>query len=205
MMINMTTFAGRSKHYIDLTLESLAQSDGRDIPLNLILGSKDTSHVERYRGVANIVLWDQYAQWLSREGTMRRNCSVNAIRALKYGDDDYCLCCEDDILFHNNWFSELMLTVAGIGRKDYVLNLGQRGARSSDGRYATHAGAYMCGAQGIFYPRKSLRGAVASYLERNITRGTNDMLVGEYAKRHATLYNTIPALVEHIGHVSCFH
>ena len=40
---------------------------------------------------------------------------------------------------------------------------------------------------------------------RNITRGMNDMLIGEYAKQHAALYNTVPALVEHIGHLSCFH
>jgi hypothetical protein len=56
MIINMTTFAGRQKHYIDQTPESLSQSDGRDLPLNLILGSYDTSHVEKYRGAANIVI-----------------------------------------------------------------------------------------------------------------------------------------------------
>lgn len=205
MIINMTTFAGRSTHYIDVTLQSLAESDGRDIPLNLILGSKDTSHIEHYRGVANIVPWDEYAQWRSRGGRKRRSCSVNAIRALEYGDDDYCLCCEDDILFHKHWFSELMLTVAEIGRKDYVLNLGQRGARSPDRRYATHTGAYLCGAQGIFYPSKALRDAVAWYVERNLARGMNDTLVGQYAKEQAALYNTVPALVEHIGQVSCFH
>ena len=55
MIINMTTVASRQKHYIDRTLESLFQSDGRDIPLNLILGSSDTSHVERYRNVATLV------------------------------------------------------------------------------------------------------------------------------------------------------
>jgi hypothetical protein len=204
MIINMTTIACRKEHYIDRTLESLFQSDGRDIPLNLILGSRDTSHVERYRKVANIVLWDQKAQWLSREGKMRHNCSVNAIRSLQYGDDDYCLCCEDDIAFDKHWFSQLMQTIAEIERKDYVLNLGQASDSSSGKRYATHADEYLCGAQAIFYPTKRIRKAVAEYVERKITSGMNDMLVGRYAKRHAALYNTTPALVYHIGFVSSF-
>ncbi len=55
MIINMTTFAARKKHYIHETLESLFASDGRDISINLIVGSSDTSHIERYRKVANIV------------------------------------------------------------------------------------------------------------------------------------------------------
>ena len=163
MIINMTTVASRPKHYIDRTLESLFQSDGRDIPLNLILGSSDTSHVEQYRNVANVVAWDEEAESQARRGNLRRNCNVNAIRALRYGDDDYCLCCEDDVIFDANWFSQLMLTVAEIDRQEYVLNLGQRGDRSPGKRYATHTQRYLCGAQGIFYPSKRLRNAVAKY------------------------------------------
>jgi hypothetical protein len=205
MIINMTTFAGRPEHYVDRTLESLAQSDGRHIAVNLIAGSRDISHIEHYRNVANIVLWDQDAEERSREGKARRNCTVNAIRALKYGDDDFCLCCEDDIVFREDWFGELMLRCAEIDRKDYVLNLGQRGGQTSGRRYVPHPSSYLTGAQGIFYPSKALRHAVAAYLERNIARAANDLLVGEYAKRFAVLYNTVPALVEHIGQVSCFH
>jgi glycosyltransferase involved in cell wall biosynthesis len=204
MIINMTTFASRKKHYIDQTLESLFQSDGRDIPLNLILGSSDTSHVERYRNVANIVLWDEDAESQVREGELRHNCNVNAIRALAYGDDDYCLCCEDDIAFDRNWFSQLMLTVAAIDGKEYVLNLGQRCDQSPGERYAIHTQPYLCGAQGIFYPSKPLRNAVAEYLEQNIHEGMNDDLIGRYGKQYAALYNATPILVDHIGDVSCF-
>jgi hypothetical protein len=205
MIINMTTIASREKHYIDRTLESLFQSDGRDIPLNLILGSNDTSHVERYRNVATLVAWDEDAEWQAREGRLRRNCTVNAIRALKYGDDDYCLCCEDDIIFEPNWLSQLMLTIAEIGRRDYVLNLGQKGAEEPGKRYATHTQPFLCGAQGIFYPSKRLRNALAKYLHENINASTNDYLVGQFAKRFVGLYNTTPVLIEHIGQVSCFH
>ena len=205
MIINMTTFAVRKKHYIDQTLESLFQSDGRDIPLNLIVGSSDTSHIERYRKVANIVPWDQAAQSQEIEGRLRRNCTINAIRALRYGDDDHCLCCEDDIIFDKNWFSRLMLTIAEIDRKDYVLNLGQQHDQSPDKRYATHTQPALCGAQGIFYPNKPLRDAVADYVQKKMKSGMNDILIGNYAKLYASLYNTTPPLIEHIGQVSCFH
>ena len=205
MIINMTTLASRKKHYIEQTLESLSQSDGRDIPLNLIVGSSDTSHIEQYRKVANIVAWDQAAQWQERQGQLRHNCNVNAVRALRYGDDDYCLCCEDDIIFDKHWFSQLMLTVAEIDRKEYVLNLGQECDQPTDKLYATHTQPYLCGAQGIFYPSKPLRNAVAEYLMQSIRTGTSDMLIGKYAKDYAALYNTTPVLVEHIGAVSCFH
>src|SRR5262249_11416797 len=105
MIINMTTVASRQTHYIDRTLESLFQSDGRDIPVNLILGSCDTSHVEQYRNVATLVAWDEEAETQARLANLRRNCNVNAMRALRYGEDDHCLFCEDDIIFHPNWFS----------------------------------------------------------------------------------------------------
>jgi hypothetical protein len=204
MIINMTTVASREQHYIDRTLESLFRSDGRDIPLNLILGSRDTSHVERYRNVATLVAWDGEAESLAGRGNLRRNCTVNAIRALRYGDDDYCLCCEDDVIFDANWFSQLMLTVAEIDRQEYVLNLGQRCDQSPGKRYATHTQPFLCGAQGIFYPSKRLRNAVAKYLQENIAASTNDHLIGKFAKRFAALYNTTPVLVAHIGQVSCF-
>jgi hypothetical protein len=68
----------------------------------------------------------------------------------------------------------------------------------------THKQPYLCGAQGIFYPSKRLRNAIANYIEQNVTGGMNDALVGDFAKRFAALYNTTPALVGHIGQVSCF-
>lgn len=205
MIINMTTVASRPKHYIDRTLESLFRSDGRDIPLNLIVGSSDTSHVEQYRHVATVVAWDAEAESQARPGNLRRNCNVNAIRALMYGDDDHCLCCEDDILFEADWYSQLMLTVAEIDRRDYVLNLGQGGYASPGQRYATHTQPHLCGAQGIFYPSKRLRNAVGKYVRENIGSSTNDDLIGRFAKRFAALYNTTPTLIGHIGQVSCFH
>ena len=205
MIINMTTFAGRKTPYLDQTLESLLQSDGRDIPLNLIVGSFDLSDVEKYRQRANIVVWDWEAKEQTEGTSMRRHCTINAVRAIEYGDDYYCLCCEDDIVFDQSWFKQLMLTVAEIERKDYVLNLGQQCSQSPGKRYAIHERPNLVGAQGIFYPSKEVRKAVAGYIRRNLTKGTNDHLIGKYARQHSVMYDTTPVLVEHIGQVSCFH
>jgi hypothetical protein len=204
MIINMTTFAGRTKHYVGKALESLLRSDGRHIPVNLIVGSSDTSHVEQFRDVANIVLWGPEAELQAQPGKRRFNCNINAIRALDYGEDDHCLCCEDDIEFKEHWFSELMLTIEQIGVRDYVLNLGQGCDQSPDRRYVVHTRPSLIGAQGIFYPNKPLRRAVADYLRQNIHKSTNDHLIGRYAKEHAVLYNTCPVLIRHIGQVSSF-
>lgn len=205
MIINMTTFAGRQKHYIHRTLESLSRSDGRHVPVNLILGSNDTSHVEQYRGSVNIVPWDREAQSLAREGKLRHNCNVNALRALRYGDDDHCLCCEDDIVFDECWLDQLSRTIEQIDRKDYVLNLGHGSREQEPGkRYAVHSQPFLCGGQGIFYPSKALRSSVADYLQQNIYKGLNDALIGRYAKQYAALYNTVPRLIGHIGGTSSF-
>ena len=50
MQINMTTFAGRTRHYIHETLQSLLASDWRETnrPVNLIMGSADESHLREY-------------------------------------------------------------------------------------------------------------------------------------------------------------
>jgi hypothetical protein len=136
---------------------------------------------------------------------MRRRCTINAVRAIEFGDDDYCLCCEDDIIFDKTWFNQLMLIVAEIERKDYVLNLGQQCNPSPDERYVIHERPNLVGAQAIFYPSKAVRKAVADYIRHNLTKGTNDHLIGKYARQYSVLYDAIPVLVEHIGQVSCFH
>lgn len=144
---------------------------------------------------------------MSREGKMRHNCSVNAIRALRYGDDELCITCEDDIFFMKNWYSQLLATIAEIERKDYVLNLGQGRTKppaEPGPRFQPHPEKYLCGAQGIFYPSKRLRTAISGYIQRHITEEYNDYLVGHYAKHYCALYNTVPALVRHIGGLSSF-
>jgi hypothetical protein len=205
MIINITTIATRKKRYIDKTLESLSKSDGAEFPVNLILGSEDTSHIEQYQSVANLVLWDKASQAISREGHLRHNCNVNAIRSLKYGEDDHCVCCEDDVLFNEHWYSDLIEIIAEIRPNNYVLNMGQGSVKSSDRRHVVHSGRFLSGAQSIFYPNKIFRDRIARYLERNISRGLNDYLIGKYAKDFAALYNTVPRLISHIGRVSNFY
>jgi hypothetical protein len=204
MIINMVTFAARDVHYIDRTLEFLAESDGRDIPINLILGSYDTSHVDKYRGKVNLVLWNESAEGDSIPGDLRRSCSINAIRSMRYGDDDYCLCCEDDVGFKPDWYSQLKLTIEEIEEQEYILGLSQATDEPTDKRYAPHTRVHLVGAQAIFYVGKKLRHAVARFVHENMRRGMNDNLVGEYGKKYSHLYNTVPTLAWHAGQVSSF-
>lgn len=203
MIVNIMTIARRKVHYIERTLESLWASDGRHLPVNLILGSFDTSHIERFKKFANIVRWDQEAQWQSKEGRPFHNFNVNEIRALSYGDDDHCVVCEDDVILEKDWYSRLAATVAAIDRSDYVLSLGQETANPQPGKsYAIHEGGYLCGSQAIFYPTKAIRCALANFIRENIDRSTGDHLIGRFAKQRAALYNTVPILAHHIGDVS---
>src|SRR5262249_51030595 len=103
MQINMTTFAGRTRHYLHETLQSLFSSDWPETnqPVNLILGSADESHVREYaeHPSVRIIPWDGETR-----DSMRLNCTLNKIRALRCGDGESTLICEDDILFPPNWF-----------------------------------------------------------------------------------------------------
>lgn len=202
MIVNMITIASRRTNYLDRTLDSFFASDGKDLRLNIIVGSSDTSHVEKYRNMANIVPWDEASESQSKPGNKHLGCTLNTLRALRYGTDDYCLTCEDDILFSKDWFGQLMATIAEIERPQYILNLGQGGDQPVTGRYWEHSNSYLCGSQGIFYPSKPLRQRVAEFVRYNINGGTVDNLVGQYGKRYAALYNTYPMLVSHIGQVS---
>jgi hypothetical protein len=211
MQINMTTFAGRTRHYIHMTLESLFSSDWRDtnLPVNLIMGSADESHLREYatHPSIRIVPWD-----VEPNDILRWNCTLNKIRALRCGADEPTLICEDDILFLPNWFSALKLATAEMGDEEYILSLFAAKPELAEARLVTgkpwlkrYPTFVLQGAQALFYPTKALRNKVADFLQENLTRSNGDELIGRYARAHAALYATKEILVEHIGGISCFH
>ena len=210
MQINMTTFAGRTHHYIHETLNSLLSSDwaATNRPVNLIVGSADESHVRAYAAhpSVRIVPWN-----VESNAILRWNCTLNKIRALRCGQDEPTLICEDDILFPPHWFSALKQATAELGDEEYILSLfaakpdlekarllaGKRWVK----RYPTFV---LQGAQALFYPTKALRNKVADFLQAHLTRQNGDELIGRYARAHAALYATKDVLVENIGFTSCF-
>jgi hypothetical protein len=210
MQINITTFAARKRHYIHETLHSLFESDwrGAHIPVNLIVGSEDESHVREYAAHPSIqiVPWD-VPTW----PTLRSNCTLNKIRALQFGDDDETLICEDDVLFLPNWLSSLTLARTELGNEEYVLSLfaaqpllenaGFLPGKNCVKRYPTKV---LQGAQALFYPSKAMREKVAEFLKVYLRRAAGDELIGMYARKYAALYATREALVTHIGAISCF-
>ena len=211
MQINMTTFAGRSHRYVHQTLESLLASDWREtnLPVNLIMGSADESHVREYAAHPSIriVPWD-----VESNEHLRWNCTLNKIRALRWGDDQPTLICEDDILFPPNWFSAVKLATAEMGDEEYILSLLAAKPELEKARFVAgkrfikrYPTFVLQGAQALFYPTKALRNKVADFLQENLIRFNGDELIGRYARAHAALYATKDVLVENIGFISCFH
>jgi hypothetical protein len=210
VQINMTTFAGRKQHYIHETLQSLFSSDWAETeqPVNLIMGSEDQSHLGEYaeHPSVRIVPWD-----LETDPVMRRNCTVNKIRALRWGDDDATLICEDDVLFLPNWLESLQRATAEMRTEDYILSLfaakpelDQACLMEGKQWVKQYPTPVLQGAQAIFYPTKAIRHRVAAFLATHIARACGDDLIGRYARAHATLCVTKVVLVEHIGAISCF-
>jgi hypothetical protein len=211
MQINITTFAGRKRHYIHETLQSLFCSDWRDanVPVNLIMGSGDETHVQEYvaHPSIRIVPWDAMSL-----PNLRQNCTLNKIRALQFGDDDETLICEDDILFLPTWLSSLKLATAELGDAEYVLSLfagkelvEQASLVEGKSLIKHYPTPPLQGAQAIYYPTKTLRAKVAAFLRDNLRRSSGDHLIGRYARTQAVLYITRELLVDHIGAISCFH
>jgi hypothetical protein len=210
MQIHMTTFAGRTRHYLHETLQSLFSSDWREANqlVNLILGSADESHLREYAAhpSVRIVPWD-----VETNGVLRRNCTLNKIRALRSGEDEPTLICEDDIRFRPNWLSALKLATAEMGDEEYILSLSAVEADLEKARLVTgkllvkkYPTFNLQGAQALYYPTKALRNKVADFLQENFTRGNGDELIGRFARAQAALYATKEVLVEHVGGISCF-
>ena len=211
MIINMTTFAHRKRHYIHDTLQSLFRSDWHEspVPINLILGSEDDSHVRDYAAhpAIRLVPWDAHTN-----PNLRVNCTLNKIRALRYGDDDATLICEDDIAFSPTWMSSLNSATAELDGEQYVLSLfaprdllANAPVVTGKTRIKRYPKNYLQGAQAVFYPSRAIREAVAQHLTKYMRRGSGDELIGRYARAFSALYATHDALVDHIGGVSCFH
>jgi hypothetical protein len=211
MQISMTTFAARRRHYIHDTLRSLWASDWGETnrTVNLIMGSADASHVQEYAAhpSVRIVPWDG-----EDNEVLRWNCTLNKIRALRFGADEPTLICEDDVLFRPDWLSTLHRVMAEMGDDDYVLSLAtakpdlERAPLVAGKQWVKRYPTFVLqGAQALFYPTRTLRENLADFLQAHLTRGNGDELIGRYARAHAALYATKDSLIENVGFVSCFH
>jgi hypothetical protein len=210
MQLNMTTFAARPVHYIDQALESLFTTAPRDVDLsvNLILGSEDRSHIRNYLNhpAIRIVPWDS-----ETNPSLRLNCTLNKIRALRHGEEGPAVVCEDDILFIPDWFPMLIDAAHEMGDEEYILSLSVSRPTATEirplpGRHLVkrYPNFVLQGAQALYYPTRDLRNKVADYLTTNLKRGCGDDLIGRYARSHAALYATTYQLISHIGAISCF-
>jgi len=211
MQINMTTFAGRKVQYVDETFQTLLESGWSDsgIRLNLILGSDDDSHVRKFADhpLVHIVPWD-----IEPDPNRRWNCTLNKIRALRWGEDETTLICEDDVVFRVDWLSAVREAVAELGDERYVLSLFAASELLErepllDGKcwIKRYPGKALQGAQALYYPSRAIRLEAADYLSENLRRACGDDLIGRYARSANALYVTREVIVDHVGQVSCFH
>ena len=211
MQINMTTFARRKTQYVDETFRTLFESGWPDsgIRLNLILGSDDDSHVRKFADhpLVHIVPWD-----IEPDPNRRWNCTLNKIRALRWGEDESTLICEDDVSFTVDWLSAVREAVAELGDERYVLSLFAAQDQLErepllEGKcwIKRYPGKALQGAQALYYPSRAIRLEAADYLSQNLRRACGDDLIGRYARSANALYVTREVIVDHVGQVSCFH
>lgn len=210
MQINITTFAGRKEQYVHATLDSLLASDWADTghTVNLIVGSEDESHLRDYvdHPAVHVVPWD-----MQTLPNLRWNCTLNKMRALRFGGEGPTVICEDDVVFPPDWLAALGRATAELGDRDYVLSL-FAGARFDEAplvagmeRVKEYPTLVMQGAQAVYYPTRKLRRELAMYLREHLQLACGDELIGRFAREYAALYTTRECLVDNIGAVSCFH
>ncbi len=197
MIINMLTMRRARENYLDPTMASLFASGWCGLPLNLILGSADESHVEAYRDRCNVVSWDQQAR------EIHVNFSLNYIRALRHDPNFDAVICEDDIEFSRDWLARLLLAVREVPLAKYVLSLYTAHDLSDPGwargkHYRAYSAEIFWGTQAVFYPA-CVRLELAKYIEDGMERKPGDLLIAEWGAKNECLYVTNGSLVQHKG------
>jgi hypothetical protein len=204
--INILTCRRCNADYLPNTLDSLKRSDwsATTLLINLVLGSPDESSIEPYRGDdrLRIVPWQ-----MPTPRDLRVAFNLNHARALRLGAADRdCIILEDDIAARSDWLARSALAVAEIEAcedRPFILAL-----YYPFDRYAPATGKYAApyqptsfyGTQGMYYTA-AVREPLAAYMTdpANISRLGGDLLIGEWAAAHASLYTTRPSLLQHCG------
>ena len=197
MIINMLTTARRPLLYVHRMITSLVASNWQG-QVNFIAGSEDNDYLVRYFPNPNYTL----VPWTGPLFSQRENCSLNHLRALKYGDGP-CLIVEDDLLFLPGWYELLMGAVAKIPPRDFVLDAdkGNRKLLIPNRIYPKN----LQGAQALYYSTGEVRSRCADYFEKNRKRACADNVIGFFAVNEAELWQANSPIVQHIGQVSTFH
>jgi hypothetical protein len=133
---------------------------------------------------------------------------LNYIRALRHAPHEDVVILEDDLEFSKHWLARLMLGVEEIPLSRYVLSLYSANDLSSPNLHrGDHYRAYpplrFYGTQAVYYPA-AVRLEVVKYIEDNLGRRAGDLLIGEWCRKHGSLYCTQLSLVQHIGVCSTF-
>jgi hypothetical protein len=219
----------RPEGYIKQTISSLEDSGfflfHRDLPLRLVAGGLDTSHIERLKAKPTKFMLDpledaEAAKLGFHSLDRKQRCAFGHLRAMRHllsaGPGwDTALIIEDDVRFAKGWRRYLDRVVSAIRRiygERWMLTLyridhaHQKGtlAEHQKGRtyYEPDESAPFWGTQAIVYPRETLKLMPESLIEGCIKRFVQpvDITLGDFAKRNGIpILVSVPSLVQHIG------
>lgn len=203
----------RPVSYIQVLMEGIPP----DLPVRLVVGGPDTSHLKQYISAPNVsIVVPQEEQWKKFEqGTVHHRACWNYWRSLVFGpkspDSTGLVVFEDDIVLTRGWQQRLHETISeielGIKSSDFVLALyTARALRQLETRlYAPYPTWSFFGTQAMYYPAH-IRNEFAKYLWLTgvqTYREPYDLLLREYLHLRAVpLFATIPCLAQHVGQVS---
>ncbi len=195
--------------------DTLASMD-LDQPVKLVVGSPDSSYLDRYRGNKLITIVEaDPVQWQAfKDKGIRQRVSWNYWRCLISQDDGAggIAIFEDDVVFAKRWKPYLEHVVTGLTHKignDFILALYcaypqikvayERGAN-----VVPYPGRFF-GTQGMYFTNRT-RQACAEYLRINAVENFSkpfDIVVGQFAKQKGTkLMAIVPCIVQHVGAVT---
>lgn len=218
----------RPEEYFKQTISSLEDSGffrfRRDLPLRLVAGWPDTSHIDRLRTKTTKFSIDDLSeaemQEFAFEGLHRKQrCAYGHFRAMRsllsVPGWDVGLICEDDVQFSKGWRAYLDRIIPEIRKKHgerWMLSLyridhaHQKGALAAfeEGKrwYEPDKAVPFWGTQAIVYPRETMERMPWSLLEKCMKRfdAPVDITLGFWAKEWGiAVLVSAPSLVQHIG------
>jgi hypothetical protein len=218
----------RPEDYFQRTKKSLEDTGfflcERDLPLRLIAGWPDTSHIDDLKGDPKRFLIDPLGQAEAKEFHfdtlgVKPKCAFGHFRAMRnlLADTAWSigLILEDDIQFSKGWRAYLDYLVPEIRKvhgERWMLSLYRMGDCHQKGALAEFQKGKswfepdktipFWGTQAIVYTREALEVLPESLLERCMKTFIEpvDITLGEYAKEHGiAVLVSLPSLVQHIG------
>lgn len=222
----------RQEDYLNQTIRSLEESKffefPRDVPLRLVAGCPDTSHLDSYKEQPTKFVIDPLGPHEASEIGFdlldkKPRCAFGHYRAMRSllsveSKWDVALICEDDVRFARGWRAYLDRLIPEIRQKygdrwmltlyriDHPHQKGTAEELKKGSRYfEPDKSLLFCGTQAVVYPQETLKLMPQCLLEGCIRKFVEpvDITLGEFAKKQGiAILVSVPSLVQHIGNIT---